>query len=525
MKKANIIVPALLTIAACGGIIAGSTYALFTSEARTNITVSSGKVEITSVIEDLTLSHKEADATGTYQDVAGSLYSGTATLDDATQTITIDKMVPMDKISFNIKVSNASNVKSKYRTVVEAVSNTGLYSGLTITIGGEEFSGTKAKTNYESLDPGSDDIIIPVTIELPEEAGNEYQGKSCTLAYKVEAIQGNVFDGIYEVDPTTAQETLDSIKGDATVILKEGDYSKLYLRQDLDTSTRRSDLDKSTSYIAYYRQIKDLTIKAAEGATVTCDGIELESGLFFHSSAPASNQAEMNRANSGFISYLDVEDLSIEGITFDNETSTAVCVGDNETENQIYGSALLVDNLVVKNCTGTGDSSATNAHFFEAGTGSNSLEFLDTGKKPINNVYLINNTINGYYQPICSNNNSANFNGLTIKGNEFTNPMNNVVQFSNKCIEGEIIFSNNTIAGMKGRLTRISGLSSNAIVRFRNNKVVSPIQYDEVADPQVAKATGEAGFNVIDTGNNWTPGTFDDSKTTWIAYGDTSLIA
>ena len=201
MKKIKILAPALLSIAACGAIVAGSTYALFTSEAKTNIAITSGKVDVKASIVDgadgLTLTHKEANASGEYEEKTG-LYSGSASLDEATQTLTIDKMVPMDKVSFNIKIKNESNVSVKYRTIVKIEEDDGLSKSLTITIDGSAFK-KRAVTKYQTLDVGSADQIVPVEIELPEDSGNAYMGKSCKLSYSVEAVQGNalVYDDVY----------------------------------------------------------------------------------------------------------------------------------------------------------------------------------------------------------------------------------------------------------------------------------------------------------------------------------------
>ncbi len=41
MNKRKIVVPALLSILGCGAVIAGSTYALFTSEAKVNVATNS----------------------------------------------------------------------------------------------------------------------------------------------------------------------------------------------------------------------------------------------------------------------------------------------------------------------------------------------------------------------------------------------------------------------------------------------------------------------------------------------------
>ena len=105
----------------------------------------------------------------------------------------------MDKVSFNIVINNDSNVAVQYRTVIKVTEDDGLFGGLNVKIGAEEqvYGGTTTYSHWNALEAGSSDIIIPVSIELPQGSGNEYQGKSCVLSYSVEAVQGNVhvFDG------------------------------------------------------------------------------------------------------------------------------------------------------------------------------------------------------------------------------------------------------------------------------------------------------------------------------------------
>ena len=103
-------------------------------------------------------------------------------------------MVPGDVIEFDIVVTNYSNVTVDYRTVLSVVSDTGLWSGLVITFDTLTYGldgNNQHVTNYSPLAAGVAPAVVHVRIELPEAAGNEYQEKSCTFAYRVEAIQGN----------------------------------------------------------------------------------------------------------------------------------------------------------------------------------------------------------------------------------------------------------------------------------------------------------------------------------------------
>ena len=103
----------LASIALLGSIVAGGTYALFTSKTSANISITSAQVSYTSTID-------ENSITCTSREVVQSGHSfacgGTVTVSGS--TLTIDKMVPGDKTTFNINITNESNVKTKYKVSV-----------------------------------------------------------------------------------------------------------------------------------------------------------------------------------------------------------------------------------------------------------------------------------------------------------------------------------------------------------------------------------------------------------------------
>ncbi len=218
--KRNIIVSAVLAILLCTGIIVGATFALFTSEDKVNVSVTSGNVQIETTVENFTLysptsilmdegnTIENADNAATQAEGASNgafVNGGTAELveDDGTigyDTITLTKMTPGDKVTFDIKVENKSNVAIQYRTLVMCVEDDGLYGGLTVTLkDGEDTTSYEGRTTYSKYallsapTADADNVIktVNVTIELTSEKGNEYKNKSCSLLYKVEAIQAN----------------------------------------------------------------------------------------------------------------------------------------------------------------------------------------------------------------------------------------------------------------------------------------------------------------------------------------------
>lgn len=193
MKKKNIIISSFITIALCISIIAGSTFALFTSQSKVNIAITSGEVSVVAGVDENSVETKQLYDT-TYEAGSDNMYEGVATFSD--EGLTLEKFVPGDGIKFNIVVKNESTVSVKYRTIISCENDNGLFDGLVVNIGENNlYDGERHVARWEELAVDAQDAIIPVSIELPETAGSEYQGKSCVISYAVEAVQGNAYTG------------------------------------------------------------------------------------------------------------------------------------------------------------------------------------------------------------------------------------------------------------------------------------------------------------------------------------------
>ncbi len=404
-----------------------------------------------------------------------------------------------------------------------AVSGTGNVGGIGGAVG---YSGGVAASDMPVLTAAFTDCINTGTVSLGTKTDNICGAKIHVNGTDASSHQ-IVINYTTEEIPVTAANAQDYLDGKCgsidgkTLVLAAGNYDTLYLRQTPDASARRVDLDNDTYYKAYYREFNDVTIKAAEGANVTCDGIKVEAGLFHFTNAPASNQGAMG---DGFISYLPLRNITIEGITFNNTGSTAVVLRASSA-GQGKGSDLYVNGFTVKNCKGTGTTANTAQHFFSAGDGSSDKTFcgIENGVKGLNNLSIIGCEITSYYQPICFNNNSAILNGLTVSGNTFTSCINNIAQISNKYNCGAFTFSGNTLVNMNGRFVRMANAQSDAVITFDNTTVTAPESYDSVQEPEIIKITGVEGFAVSSNGNSgWTIVTNDATK--WVANGDTSIL-
>lgn len=202
-KKTKALVSSAVAIALCANVVAGATYALFTSQDSVNIAVTSGTVAVKAGVSDFQYKTLTQDWTAATQN--GEVYESTfdgiggkATLDG--KTITLDKVVPGDAVKFKVNITNESTVNVKYRVIVAKANDTGLFGGLDVMVDGEEFAGEEVG-DWTELAP-TDAVVqtIPVVIELPQEAGNDFQGKATDINVMVEAVQGNapmadVWDG------------------------------------------------------------------------------------------------------------------------------------------------------------------------------------------------------------------------------------------------------------------------------------------------------------------------------------------
>ena len=192
-QKSSIILASLASIACAGSLIAGSTYALFTSESKTNIAVTSGKVELISTIDELTAHSYENISSTTYEGTRVDRTDGTfltgGTYGFADSTLTLDRVVPGDGVDFKIKTTNNSNIATKYRVVIKTESDDGLLEALSIKVNDEQYQ--DEAWGYTSLAPLQAIDDIAVSIELPTSANNNYQDKTLKFSITLEAIQGN----------------------------------------------------------------------------------------------------------------------------------------------------------------------------------------------------------------------------------------------------------------------------------------------------------------------------------------------
>ncbi len=191
MKK-KALITSILSIVACLCLMTGATFALFTSTSTVNIAVSSGGVEVTAKVNVDSVKYKTLTVTSWTDATDGvTTFDGIGSKATVTEDkVKLENVVPGDSLKFEVVINNASTVAVKTRTVIEndVSKDTGLFELLEVKVDDRDFNDAVV-SDWETINPGSADVIVPVEIVFPESATK--QGTSCEIVVLVEAVQGN----------------------------------------------------------------------------------------------------------------------------------------------------------------------------------------------------------------------------------------------------------------------------------------------------------------------------------------------
>lgn len=235
MKKRSILISAALTIALCLCLIAGSTYAIFTSSAEQNIAVTAGKVQITASTSGLntyteltagnvtyTNSAAEADGSVLFENKGYAKFEDV--LNDAGEVVKANvlklvNMTPGDGVNFDINVDNSNtNVAVQYRVVLYMkgdlapaleVSVSDAASGREISVPVDTDYGTdgiEKTSGWVLIDVTELDNFGPISINVffpngTAEHDNVFQGKTCEISIRLEVVQANTDTSVDVIVP------------------------------------------------------------------------------------------------------------------------------------------------------------------------------------------------------------------------------------------------------------------------------------------------------------------------------------
>ncbi len=355
MKKK--IISSVAALALCGSIVAGATYALFTSESKTNVAIQSGSVNLVASLQNLEIYSPVEIATDlTYDetqngaDVDNKLFANGGTAELTESSLKLNKMTPGDKASFEIMLDNQSDVAVKYQTTIQAVNDTGLFSGLTITVDEEAFNG-RVVTPWSQLAASEQPAVptISVSVELPVGAGNEYQGKKVELAVAVNAVQANA-QTVEAWDGTVDEDDIKALEESTDDVAKKVDVSTPGVLAAFAAQVN-SNARTANSYQGYTVTLtKDIDLGNYDWTPIYAWNGVLDGVTIDGNGHTISNMCVNGGKEAGFIST-NASSLTIKNLTFDNVHVQAQA-GNGTYAGVVMGknySSVTLENVDVKN--------------------------------------------------------------------------------------------------------------------------------------------------------------------------------
>lgn len=323
-------------------------------------------------------------------------------------------------------------------------------------------------------------------------------------------------NGVWNVTPANAQDVLDgkygSIDG-TTIVLGKGDYGRLELGRatayagsntEYYLGGTESSPDEIIQNIAghpnggagkreYVRSMSNVTLKAAENATVTINGLvafggQVNSNKWYSKDFVANR--DMSETVNNNISYWVVQNwsnITFEGLNF----TSAVNIESSETRTSVNG-------LHFKSCSfnsGYPTTTSDNAggmgiRFVSWTTTTDNLKNLT-----VNNCKFENCSDGVYTNPVY---------GVSVTNSTFNKIDHNAIAIQDDSAaavdHGSVVITGNTFTHVSDRIIRFNEVGTDTTITIKNNTSVNSGD----SDGEIIKATSRPeSVQVTMSGNTW----------------------
>lgn len=222
-SKKTAIAAAILVVVMCAAIIAGATFALFTSTVTNDINVNTGDIKVTgSLTLDEAWSQSEEGAK-TNATVSGNSATvqqgGTVSVNSETGAITFNKISLGDGAKFTLSLNIVNSIRAKYAVelqVAEGADSTFLKDNLKVAFGDSEAAlsenaATVSDWKVLEINESGTQVDITFTVSLPwTSTGIDAEGaQSIKLQLVTKAVQANASSGKdFETGDGTGYDTI-----------------------------------------------------------------------------------------------------------------------------------------------------------------------------------------------------------------------------------------------------------------------------------------------------------------------------
>ena len=319
-------------------------------------------------------------------------------------------------------------------------------------------------------------------------------------------------NGVWNVTPANAQDVLDgkygSIDG-TTIVLGKGDYGRLELGRatayagsntEYYLGGTESSPDEIIQNIAghpnggagkreYVRNMSNVTLKAADNATVTINGLvafggQVNSNKWYSRDFVADR--DMSTTVNNNISYWIVQNwsnITFEGITF---TKAVDIVNSLEKTN--------IDGVSFKNCKfNINNITETETEYY-------GIRFYsDFNNGQLKNLVVDNCEFNGCRLAVYTH----HVYNISVTNSKFDTTGHNAIAIQDSkgaCDHGNVVIIGNTFKDIGDRIIRFNNVGEGTTITISNNTSVNSGD----SDGEIIKATTlPEGMEVTMTNNNW----------------------
>ena len=295
MKKRTLLT-SILSIAMCLSLAVGATFALFTDEAKVNVAVTSGtvdvKAEVTKYVSGSTLGEEFVQVT-----------------DNSDGTYDLSTMVAGDYVDFTVAITNHSDVSVNYRIATKVQGELANEMVVSITDENGVTLANNGYTQWAFITAAVEKIgTYTVNISIPENNTTANGGKQGNVSITVEAVQGNApvanADGNGEIIVETTAKDANNNQATAPIGTKlEAGKNTLTLKiaQVNKTNTGNFSVDNAENVIAYDVKILEVSKDNEQAIKITMAVLpNLENVLMFHDGVamyPVESADEVNAHN------------------------------------------------------------------------------------------------------------------------------------------------------------------------------------------------------------------------------------
>lgn len=252
-SKRTAIVMALITVALCAAVIAGATFALFSSSVTNDINVNTGDISVTGTLSlESAWSESEEGAReqGSVSENSATVpQGGIVSVNPDSGAITFNNISMGDGAEFNLALNVTNTIRAKYcveLSVTNADNGSFLQDNLQITFDDAvaDLSGGTASlrgwTTLAANEGASDSVTFTISLPWTAEGADSAGSQSISLQLVTKAVQANASSGQnFETSDGSGYDTIEeaianAADGDTIMIMQD---STVYIPADLTTLT------------------------------------------------------------------------------------------------------------------------------------------------------------------------------------------------------------------------------------------------------------------------------------------------